>query len=369
MNLAVIRGNYLDPWEMEFYSKMKHFGVFPTGICSNDNLFETSNMDMPIKRLKNVREANKIPLVRGIIGGLFCVNNGLIGLKDAVKDADVINVTELYNTYSYQAVRMDKPVVITCWETMAFNNERTMYKHFKKEVRNKAKHFIAISEKAKRALIKEGVDESKISVIPAGLDTDRFKPLPKDKKMLESLNISPNKKVVLFVGRLEKEKGILELVDAMTGINAVLLIAGSGPLKDEVLLKAKKNNVDLKFLGFVPYSRMHFVHNLADIFCLPSIPNKKWEEQFGYVLVEAMGCSKPVVSTTSGAIPEVVNDERVLVSPGNVPGLHHIIKTILENDDLRKRLGEKNRERVETVFKDSVVAKKLADVFNSVHKH
>ena len=364
MKLAIIRGTNLNPWEMQFYSRLKEYDIFPTGICAKDNAFDVSAIDMPVTRLKRVKNINKIPGLSHGISYFFCVNERLINLKKTLKDFDVVNTVESYNTFSFQAVKSGKPVVVTSWETIPFNNQRTMYKHFKNTVNKEAKHFIAVSKKAKLVLMKEGVNEERISVVPAGLDTERFSPMEKDREMLEKLNIDKDKKIVLFAGRLEESKGILDLAKAMQGINAILLVAGSGPLKDEIKKQSKR--IDIRLLDSIPYSDMPKVHNLADIFCLPSRPTKRWEEQFGYVLVEAMSCGKPVISTTSGAIPEVVSDDRVLVGPGNVQGFHHLIKTILDNDELRKRLGKKNRERAETVFKDSIVAEKLAKVFNGI---
>lgn len=366
MKLAIIRGTNLNQWEMQFYSKLRDYNIHPTAIASTNNQFDLENLEMPIVQLDQFRKYNKVPGLSQGLGYLFCFNEGFLKLSDTLKGFDVVNTVETYNTFSNQAINSGKPVVVTSWETIPFNNERTRYKQFKKNVRNKAKHFIAISTKAKNALIKEGVHESKISIIPAGLDTKRFAPEDKDKKLIERFELNKDKKNVLFVGRLELEKGVLDLVKAMTNLDAVLLIAGKGPLKEKIKTLAKENNVQIKFLDFISYNDMPKVHNLADVFCLPSIPNKKWEEQFGYVLVEAMSCGKPVVSTNCGAIPELVNDERVLTQPENPAGLHHLLKTVLDNESLRTKLGEKNRKRALEVYDNSVVAKQLSEVFKSI---
>jgi len=96
---------------------------------------------------------------------------------------------------------------------------------------------------------------------------------------------------------------------------------------------------------------------------LLSIPSKKWEEQFGYVLVEAMSCDKPVISTYSGAIPEVVKDVGTLVQPKDIKSLNSSLVSIL-NDP--KKEGTKGRELVLKNYDQNIIAKRLAKLFNQI---
>jgi glycosyltransferase involved in cell wall biosynthesis len=73
--------------------------------------------------------------------------------------------------------------------------------------------------------------------------------------------------------------------------------------------------------GFVPYERMADHYRLAKAFVLPSLPLRGWNEQFGYVLAEAMACGIPVLGSDAGAIPEAVGDRERLFPPGDSQAL------------------------------------------------
>ncbi len=97
------------------------------------------------------------------------------------------------------------------------------------------------------------------------------------------------------------EKGIFDLLNAYSTLlkkesNLELLIVGSGTAEMTNQIRAHVVNLKIaskvKFLGSINYAEMPQIHNLADMFCLPSTETKTWAEQFGYSLVEAMACWK-----------------------------------------------------------------------------
>ena len=139
-----------------------------------------------------------------------------------------------------------------------------------------------MTELAKKALLEEGVDEKKISVIPMGVDLKRFKP----RQIFRQSRISLRETNILFVGRSVPEKGIGELTEAYRR------------------LSQKYPNLKLTMVGDgrVSYSQIHEEYQRADIFCLPSKTTPHWQEQYGMALVEAMACGLPIVTTKTGAI-------------------------------------------------------------------
>jgi glycosyltransferase involved in cell wall biosynthesis len=136
---------------------------------------------------------------------------------------------------------------------------------------------------------------------------------------------------VLFVGRLSREKGIRELVEATQGMN--LVVAGDGPLHSLVP----------EALGFVPHAEVERLLARAAVVVLPS-----HREGLPMVLLEAMAHGRAVVATPVGGIPSLVEDGKtgLLVPPGDAAAFRAAIERLLGDPDLRKRLGAAARERV-----------------------
>ncbi|MBI4683353.1 MAG: glycosyltransferase family 4 protein, partial [Nitrospirae bacterium] len=189
--------------------------------------------------------------------------------------------------------------------------------------------------------------------------------------------INSDETVVLFIGRMVWEKGIYDFLHAaaricrdsqMTGYRVRFLIVGKGPELQGVHDRAKKLGITnrITFLEEYPYQDMYKLHNLADIFVLPSISTPKWQEQFGMVLIESMACGTPLVSTLSGSIPEVVGDAGILVQPNDHLSLYNVIKQLIVNKDLREQLGGKALMRAGLNFDSSKNAEKFRMVFEKV---
>jgi len=140
---------------------------------------------------------------------------------------------------------------------------------------------------------------------------------------------------VLFVGRLSPEKGILDLVQAADGIP--LTVAGDGPLRDRVP----------GALGFVQHTALPPLYERAAVVAVPS-----HREGFGVACAEAMAHARPVVASAVGGLLDLVVDGEtgVLVPPRDVPALRGALERLLADPDLRRRLGEAGRARVQERF-------------------
>jgi glycosyltransferase involved in cell wall biosynthesis len=176
--------------------------------------------------------------------------------------------------------------------------------------------------------------------------------------------------VVLFAGHLYVQKGVYDLLFAFKKVveclkrnNIKLLFAGKGPEASGILsfIKQMRLREKVRLIGSHPYSEMPTIHNLADVFVLPSQPSEEWQEQFGYVLVESMACGKPVVSTTSGSIPEVVGNAGILVPPNDFVSLAGALEELVKSGERRYELGGQGRSRVEQLFDSKVVAERIRD--------
>ena len=140
---------------------------------------------------------------------------------------------------------------------------------------------------------------------------------------------------VLFAGRLSPEKGISELVAAANGIP--LVVAGDGPLREQVPGAR----------GFVSPEKLRHLYRRAAVVAVPS-----YREGFGVVCAEAMAYGRPVVASAVGGLLDLVVDGEtgILVPPGDVAALRAALERLLEDADLRRRMGEAGRARVRERF-------------------
>jgi glycosyltransferase involved in cell wall biosynthesis len=380
--VGILRGPSLNPYEGQCLEKLPKYGFQPVGITTYDNAVNLSEIHFPVRVGHNLKT-----LTKGKLWPLFVVagkvtkynfgswNLRVFDLKKLTADLDIIYSADMWYPYTYQAVKTGIPTIVMEWENIPKNVEALPYSKIKKYNREHATHFVAITEKAKEALIIEGVGPNRISVVPAGLDCTRFKPAEKNEQVAKKLGISKDSIRILFVGRLVFEKGIFDLLNAFSILlrnvqNVELLIVGSGSSSMQIQISQLVENLKIggkvKFLGSIEYSNMPQIHNLADVFCLPSIPTKTWAEQFGYSMVEAMACGKPVVSTSTGSIPEVVKDRAtgILVKPNDPRGLESALEELILNKQERDAFGSNAREWVLQKFEANKVAGQLANIYS-----
>jgi glycosyltransferase involved in cell wall biosynthesis len=173
-----------------------------------------------------------------------------------------------------------------------------------------------------------------------GVDTDEFSPEG------PSETLPGTGPWLLFVGRVDAAKGVLDLVEAFSQLPAVLrgtlVIAGDGPDRAaaETFAEGLGCGGSVRFLGAVQNARVPALLRGATLVASPSRPTRKWEEQVGMVNLQALACGVPVVSSTSGSIPEFLDDGQtaLLVPPGDVAALADALRRVLEDADLRRSL-------------------------------
>ncbi|TSC96860.1 MAG: group 1 glycosyl transferase [Parcubacteria group bacterium Athens1014_26] len=205
----------------------------------------------------------------------------------------------------------------------------------------------------------------KIFEIPTNLVDKRKFEKEIDKSVLKNeLNISPDAKIVINIGRLVVQKGQKALLDAIPLIlkeklNTYFVIVGSGSQEEALKLQAKNLGVEdkVRFLG----SRLDTPELLrsSDVFAFPSI----WEGQ-GLILFEAFFSRIPIVASNTGGIPDVVKDNEtgILVRPGDADDLAKNILRVLDDPDFGARLAQTAYEK----YKDRNMAnaiKKIENVF------
>ena len=191
------------------------------------------------------------------------------------------------------------------------------------------------------------IPEDKIKVIPHCIDIRRIQNSLKSEIDINQYFdfIQSKNPIILYVGKLEPHKGIIELVRAyeylIDNIPITLILRGDGTLKRWILkqkIKMKNRHKDSKII-ILPKLSSTMLFNLmnkASIFVLPS-----HKEMFGMVLLEAMALKKPIITTSSGGPPEIITNhvDGILINPYDAYELSNAILTLLNNRKMRDRIG------------------------------
>lgn len=199
--------------------------------------------------------------------------------------------------------------------------------------------------------------KEKSVAIPFGINANEETTSKINTKIKEKYN---NKKIIFSCGRLVKYKGFKYGIEAMKDVeNAVYLLGGNGPLKEELQNVIKQNQLEEKvvLLGRISDEELTEYYKACDIYLFPSIMQS---EAFGIVQLEAMKHSKPVINTNlnTGVNYVSINEETGLtVEIEDSKALSDAINKLLNDDELRLKYGENAKKRVEEVFDIQKISK------------
>lgn len=246
---------------------------------------------------------------------------------------------------------------------------------------------IAVSKETKEDVLKYfEVDESKIQVIYNGIDLDQYQ-TTQETSVLERYGIDPQKPFVLFVGRITRQKGIIHLVNAIPFIDPevqIVLCAGAPDTKEigaemeAGIKKIQESRAGITWIAeMLPKEAIIQLYSHAAVFCCPSI-----YEPFGIINIEAMACKTAVVASAVGGIKEVVIPEEtgILIpveqqktapfEPLNPmkfsQDLAEGVNRLIRDKDLRERMAENGRKRVEQHFDWKSIAQQTKELYESL---
>ncbi len=211
-------------------------------------------------------------------------------------------------------------------------------------------------------------NKDKCEIVPYGIDTE----VSVNKEDIEQLRKKyDNKKIILCVGRLVKFKGFSHIIEAMKKVeNAVLLIAGDGPLRSEFEAYIDENGLQekVKLLGsVVEPQQKNILFAACDVFILSSI---RTSESFGIVQLEAMRYSKPVVNTNLGTGVNYVSVHKetgLTVSIANADELSNAINVLLSDDKIRIEYGQNAKKRMVELFDINKIKDKYVEMYKDVN--
>lgn len=309
------------------------------------------------------------------------LENGALG------KIDIIHNTSDYNGIIIPSNKKKTPVIATIHHPYA--EERRIYRantngieYFKYAIHRKIDYLeynskllcrksdrlIAVSNyTAKSVMAEYGIRSDKISIIPNAVDINRFNLDIDGTEIRKKLSIAAEK-VILFVGRLDFQKGIEYLIFAFSKIvkdfpEAKLVVVGDGPLKNNI--RAAIDGFGLSksvfLLGRTDTDDLPKIYAACDLFVVPSLM-----EGFGIVYLEAMACGKACIGSNIGGVEDVIVDGHtgLLVPPADPDSLYLAIKKLLSDEGTFSRFGKEGRKRVLENFTWEKVAARTLEVYN-----
>lgn len=205
--------------------------------------------------------------------------------------------------------------------------------------------------------------QEKCEVVPFGVDIEQFS--PRIGEEADNVKERYGDNIILFVGRLVHYKGLEYLLTAMKQASGNLIIAGDGILKSALEKQARdlglKNRVF--FISGASQEELIALYRSARVFVLPSVSKN---EAFGIVLIEAMACGLPIISTELGTGTSFVNKDNItgfVVPPRNATALTFAIKKIVDHPVLGQELGRKARQRAIEFFSLGTMLKNIAAIY------
>ena len=338
--VVLLRGHNVNVWDLRPIERLAgdyELSVLVTG----SNLHNLSGLSLPTVATPAPRD--RLPSGRFAGAAAYALGERYVGLRERLAGADIVHSAEIGTWFSAQAARLRDELgfklVLTVWETLPWLSTYRWprERRYREEVLPKVDLCLAATERARDALLLEGVPAAKIEVSPPGIDLERFAAAarndapvaPPELTPLSAATGWPTPTTLLSAGRLVWEKGHQDVIRAVAALrrgligearpDLRLLVVGDGPEAAKLRKHADELGVAdaVEFRATVPYDEMPALYASASALVLGSIPAKGWEEQFGMVLVEAMAAGTPVIAADSGAIGEVLGGQGRLVRPND----------------------------------------------------
>lgn len=322
-----------------------------------------------IRRFKNLSNTIAYAHNISIPPGMF------LAVKKEIKNFDIIHMHE-YRTvqnlfFHHYAQKYAIPYVLQAQGSVP----RTMGKEGLKYIYDwlwgykllkDASKLIAVTETEIGQYHNMGVCEDKIEIVPNGIDASLFENLPSRGEFRKKYGLTDNQKIILYLGRIHKIKGLDLLVKAFAGMtkelgDTKLVVVGPDdgylPALKELIKKLKIEETVL-YIGPL-YGRDKLEAYIdSDVYVLPSI-----YEILGITILEACACSIPVIVTDRCGIANMIDGQAGLVVPCNKEQLQKALQRMLSNNKMRQELGEGGKVLVHEQFAYSKIVEKLEDVY------
>ena len=302
-------------------------------------------------------------------------------IKRAKKDIKNFDVIHMHNYRTFQNIvvhhyarKYKIPYVLQAHgSVLPFFQKRGLKRIFDLfcgyKILKDASKVIAVAKTEVEQYKKMGVNENKIEIVPNGIDLSEFDNLPERGEFRKKYSIKDNEKMILYLGRIHKIKGIDLLVQAFADLVKELddvRLVMVGP-DDGFLSTLKKQIEDLKIGDKILFTGPLYEQDKleayvdAAVYILPSI-----YEIWGIAALEACACGTPVVVTDRCGIADIVDGKKGCVVEYEKDQLREAILRILSDEELRVRFGEGGRKLVREKFDWDTVVIKLEALYETI---
>ena len=293
---------------------------------------------------------------------------------------DLIHVHNEHSFLSFVSILYNlvykKPAVLTCHGQLRFGSslqdlfEGIYMRSIGRSIFSIVDKIVTLSKTDKDYLASFGVGKNKIEVLSNAIDIDYLsgevnKEAPKKYKLNEKFSY---KKIMLFVGRIIKRKGIHYLIKSIPEVikahkDVLCVLIGNGEYKSQAEQLTRNLNLEdyVLFLGSLPQEMVFKYYQVADAFVLPSI-----SEGCPTTLLEAMYFGLPVIATDIPGVYEHFKDVAILVSPGDEKELASAIIRLFGDQELSQRLSMEGKKLVETKYTWGSVAKRYEEMYSDL---
>ena len=283
------------------------------------------------------------------------ISEMLKGDYDVVVDS--LGAKEFVLTFFIAKIRR-KPIVL--WsEEWGWKDKSTEHKWFSTLIRFMVSHADAVfgpGSRHREYLISLGASPEKVFIVPNAVNSIINEDDYREKEKIKNNLNTGKKRVILFVGRLVKRKGVAYLIEAFSRLrkerdDILLVIVGRGESKPDLEALAAGLNIrdDICFVGYIEDKYLTPYYLLGDICVMPSI-TYEMGDPWVFVLNEAMAAGKPVIASDAvGAAYDMIKDgvNGFMVPERNSDALYKALKTILSDPALAKKMGEASKRIIE----------------------
>lgn len=259
-----------------------------------------------------------------------------------------------------------KPFFVSVWgnDVYDFPNKSIIHKKVFQYVLKKSDKIFSTSRIMADEISK--YTEKNITVIPFGIDLEIFKPFEVKKIFDEdTLVLGAVKSLSYKYGNDTVIKAFKIIKEKFPNKKLKLLLIGDGILRDkmEKLVTELNLNEDVRFMGMIPHSEISKYHNMIDIHIYPSV----WES-FGVSNLEAAACEKPQIASNIGGFKEILrnNVDAFLVNPYSPEEVAEKTILLIENSELRNKMGKNARENVIMNFNWKQNVEKMINQYHSI---
>ncbi|MBQ6512764.1 glycosyltransferase [Methanobrevibacter sp.] len=294
-------------------------------------------------------------------------------LKKTIPDFDIIHIHEHRHSLAIATHRYAKknkiPYVLQAHgSVLPFFQKEKMKELFDKlwgfDILYDACKVFALTEVEKQQYLKMGIQESKIEIVPLGINLDEYKTLPSNGHFKSKYGINENEKLILFLGRIHEIKGLDLLIKAFNKISEdnvkLAIVGGNYGFLDEVKSLIKELNIEDKVIipGVLTGENKKEALVDCDIFVMPSR-----YESFTTSGLEAMACFKPLILTKNNHIHDWVKDNVGLICEFDEEELSNCFEKLLNDEKLCEQFGKMGRDLIETKYDWDKIEKQIFDIY------